>query len=58
MRRKLFMLAFVLVATAASTFTAPHQAEAACNPSCCGANDCSCCGGLCHCPNPELAARH
>lgn len=58
MRRKLFMLAFVLMATVASTFTAPRQAEAACNPRCCGANDCSCCSGLCHCPIPELAAHH
>jgi hypothetical protein len=56
MRKKLFMLAFGLVATAAATFIAPRQAEAGC-PICCGPNDCSCCSGLCHCPIPELAAQ-
>lgn len=53
MRKKLLMLALVLVATAAATLTAPRQAEAAfCNKTCCGINSCSCCSSVCQCPIP------
>lgn len=57
MRKKLAMLAVMALATAAAILSTPYKAEAACNKTCCGANDCSCCSRLCQCPIPGWTAK-